>query len=408
MESPSPTYRLDALHLEHVLENFKREHDRVKLTPFQRTSFTLLQIAAYTIPLALLLIWLLSDVATSENSRLAKLAEPSCYAAALVLILATIGMVVLVPMNLWLVRTIVRQARLDRQLGKLVPGAGDVTVAPARTPSQQLGLKILAGASLVLVAAASALAILGGEDRRWKLPIALVVFGGPAFFILSKKKLPFLALRIGLGLLAALVVAGVIVAFVVPDLALVVAALLVVVLLPALVLVSNRYLSRLRERMHLLEDVDRLRASLARYRQEAKTDGVGFVELPSAEAERLVAVERSLIRQRRVAAIASAREGSESGRTIFKTVDARAQIEALDRRTRLLVESRLEELSFEPRPEGVAEDPAAGSLRLAVPGTAVEIVYEVADELAQVRLLAVETAAGEVGPSESPEGSGDA
>jgi len=390
MESPSPTYRLDALHLEHVLEDLKREHDRVKLSPFQRVSFTLLQIAAYTIPLAWLVIWLLSDVATSTESRLAGVAQPTCWAAAIVLLLATIAMVVLVPMNLWLVRTIRRQARLDRQLARLLPGAGDVAVRPARTASQELGLKIVAGASLVLVAAACALAVLGGEDWAWKLPVALVVFGGPGFFILTKKKLPVRALRIGLWLLTALVVAGAILAFVFPgDLALIVVALLVVVLLPALVLVSNRYLSRLRDRMLLLEDIDRLRASLARHRRDEKTDSVGYVELPSAEAERLVEVELSLIRQRRVAAIASARADTASGRTIFKTLDARSRIEALDRRTRLLVESQIEELSFEAPPEGAA----AGPLRLAVPGTAVEIVYEVADDFAQVRILAVERSA---------------
>jgi len=394
MESPRPTYRLDTLRLEHVLETLQREHEKAKLSRFQRVSFTLLQIAVYAIPLALLFLWLIYGTGF-ENSTVGEVAgEVACSLALLVLGLSFISLLVLVPMNLSLVRKIVRQARLDRQLAELLPEAGEVTVRPVRTPSQALGLKILAGALSVLVAAAIALAIIG-EGSAWKVPVTLVVLGGPAYLVLAQKKLRLVALRFGLWLLTALMAAALILAFVFPgEFGLLgFLGVFVVVLLPALVLVSNRYLARSRARLRLLEDVDRLRASLSRHRRDAKTDGVGFVELPAAEAERLVEVEQSLIRQRRVAAIASARQGTASGRTIFKTVGARSQIETLDRRARLLVESQLEELSFEPQPEGAAADSAAGTWRLAVPGTAVEVVYEVADEFAQVRILAVERSA---------------
>lgn len=405
MESPRPTYRLDTLHLEHVLETLQREHEKAKLSRFQRVSFTLLQIAVYAIPLALLFLWLIFGTGFERSP----FGEAACYLVLLVLVLAATSLLVLVPMNLSLVRKIVRQARLDRQLGELLPEAGEVTVRPVRTPSQALGLKILAGALSVLVAAAIALAIIG-EGSAWKVPVTLVVLGGPAYLVLAQEKLRLVALRFGLWLLTALMAAALILAFVFPgEFGLLgFLGVFVVVLLPALVLVSNRYLARSRARLRLLEDIDRLRASLARHRRDEKTDSVGYVELPSAEAERLVEVEQSLIRQRRVAAIASARADTASGRTIFKTLDARSRIEALDRRTRLLVESQLEELSFEPQPEGAAADSAAGTWRLAVPGTAVEVVYEVADDFAQVRILAVETAAAAGGRNETPGRSADA
>jgi cell division protein FtsL len=401
---PSSTYRLDALRLEHALATLKREHEKATISRSQRASFTMLQIAAYAIPFAILIIWLVSDTAVGST----KAGTATCFVASAVLGLAVISVLVLVPLNLPLVRKILRQAHLDRQLGLLLPESGHAPPPTGRTPSQDRWLKALAGLFLALVAGSIALAVLS-ENAGWKLVVALVVFGGPAYFILTRERLPFIALRVGLWLLPALMVVGLILAFIFRRRFGLVGfgAVFVVVLLPALVLVSDRYLSRLRERMRLLEDVDRLRESLSRQRQEAKKAREEFVELPFAEAERLAEVEQAFIRRGRVAAIESARGGTAAGHTLFRTPPARSQIEALDGRTRLLVESQLEELAFEPQPEGAAAGPAPGSWRLAVPETSVEIVYEVADEFRHVRILSVGTSPAKRAQAETPERTGD-
>ena len=89
--SASGTYRLDALHLEHVLATLKREHEKAKISRFQRVSFTLLQIAAYAIPVALLFMWLIRKASFGET----KVGGATCLLAA-VLGLAVVSMLVLV------------------------------------------------------------------------------------------------------------------------------------------------------------------------------------------------------------------------------------------------------------------------------------------------------------------------
>jgi hypothetical protein len=256
---------------------------------------------------------------------------------------------------------------------------------------------------LVLVASTVVLAMTLDVDL-WRVAVTLVVLGAPAYLILAKKRIPFRVVRIGFWLLVVVIVAvlGFLVVAVVADLgrfgldeglvgyvAVFGIPALLVLLLPGLVLVSNRYLSWLRGRMRVLDDVDRLRRSLEQQREEARETGELAVDLSSAEALRLERAEKTLIRHQRAVAIERAHHSREAAFTTFKTLAARAQLDALGPRERVLVESAIEELSVDPRPEAVSGEGERGRYRLPVAGTEFELGYELSDEPRQVRILGI-------------------
>lgn len=423
MAQSSATYRVDIWKLEQLLAALKEEYEKAKLSTFHRVCFILLQIAVYTIPIVLLTWWLIADPAFGGFAESDLFFLTGC----LLIAGAIASLAILIPLNVPLIQMVVRQVRLDRKLRHLLPEERGAEQSPPRSLRRELWLRVLAGALLVLVASIVLLAVTRDVDL-WRVAVTLVVLGAPAYLILAKKRIPFRVVRIGFWLLVAVIVAvlGFLAVAVVADLgkfrldeelvgyvAILGIPALLVLLLPGLVLVSNRYLSWLRGRMRVLDDVDRLRWSLERQREDARQTGELAVDLSSAQALRLERAERSLIRQQRAVAIEKAHDSKMEAFTTFRTLAARSQIESLEARERVRVESTIDELSIEPRPGAARRATAAGPHRLPVAGTDLEISYELSDEPRQVRILDVgrpgEGSAGETPSSGNrPEGRTDA
>jgi hypothetical protein len=396
MAQASSTYRVDLWKLEQLLAALKEEYEKAKLSTFHRVSFILLQIAVYTIPIVLLTWWLIADPAFGG------FAESELFLTGCLLIAGAIAsLAVLIPLNVPLIQMVVRQVRLDRKVRHLLPEERGAEQSPPGNLRRELWLRVLGGAMLVLVASTVVLAMTLDVDL-WRVAVTLVVLGAPAYLILAKKRIPFRVVRIGFWLLVVVIVAvlGFLVVAVVADLgrfgldeglvgyvAVFGIPALLVLLLPGLVLVSNRYLSWLRGRMRVLDDVDRLRRSLEQQREEARETGELAVDLSSAEALRLERAEKTLIRHQRAVAIERAHHSREAAFTTFKTLAARAQLDALGPRERVLVESAIEELSVDPRPAAASGE--RGRYRLPVAGTEFELGYELSDEPRQVRILGI-------------------
>jgi hypothetical protein len=62
----------------------------------------------------------------------------------------------------------------------------------------------------------------------------------------------------------------------------------------------------------------------------------------------------------------------------------------LDFDTRLLVENQILRLTTEPFPDGHINDPDTGTIRLFVPDTSVEIVYQVDQDNRRIGLLSLQ------------------
>ena len=413
------TYRVDASKLESLLAVLKEEYEKAKLSTFHRVCFALLRIAVYTIPIVLLAGWLMSDPALDDFFASELLLGAGCALVAL----AVASLVILVPLNVPLIRLAARQARLDRRLRRLLPKERSVLPVPRRSPRAEYWLRILAGGLLIVVALSVVLAATRGLDW-WRVAVALVVLGGPASLILTGKRLPFRVVRVGFWVLAAtIVVAAVFFVVAISSLGssraesrwlvlgIYALPVVLVLLLPGLLLLANRYIGWLQERMRLIEDVDLLRRSVERQRSpeggQAGERDAGVVSLSSAEALRLERVQTTLIREQRAVAIESAQERGAAGFTTFKTLAARSQIEALAPRERVLVESMIGDLSVDPRPDGAIAEPAAPRYRLAAEGTGLEIHYEVDETLRQVRILSVGPPAGSGAGAARSEGASD-
>ncbi len=392
------TYRVDVSKLEKLLAALKDEYEKAKLSKFHRVCFGLLRIAVYTIPIVLVAGWLLSDPALDDFFASERLFWTGCA----LLVLALASLIILIPLNVPLIRLVVRQARLDRRLRRLLPEERSVVPAPRRSSRAEYWLRVLAGGLLIFVALSVVLAMTKGL-AWWRVAVALVVLGGPAYLIRSGKRLPFQVARIGFWVLAAIIVAvavffGVAVSSLGSSRAespwmvwgiYYALPVVLVLLLPGLLLLANRYIGWLQERMRLIEDVDLLGRSLDRRRGEGREAGESFVSLSSAQALRLERVQTTLIREQRAVAIEGARDRGAAGFTTFKTLAARSQIEGLAARERVLVESLIGDLSVDPRPEGATAESLKGRYRLAVEGTALEIRYELDEPLQQVRILSV-------------------
>ncbi|NIR32021.1 MAG: hypothetical protein GWN84_22495 [Gammaproteobacteria bacterium] len=162
-----------------------------------------------------------------------------------------------------------------------------------------------------------------------------------------------------------------------------------IILLPAVVYLISRYLSRANARLALLEDLDRLRASLSERQEEAKKADERFVPLSQVEAERLAALESDVISEARVQAISNARSGRSRSYTIFKATAFRDQLNAVDSRTRFEVESVIQDLGRDPRPERARREDGSDRWHLAVPGTSHELSYELREDLQRITVLAL-------------------
>lgn len=406
MAQSSATYRVDLWKLEQLLAALKGEYENAKLSAFHRVCFVLLQIAVYTIPIALLALWLVADPALEGVAS----QELFIAAGCILIAVAILSLAILLPLNVPLVHMVIRQVRLDRKLRRLLPQERGALPPPSPNPRRERWLRALASGMLLLVATTVVLAVTRDFDL-WRVTVALVVLGVPGYLILSRKRLPFRLVRIGFWLLvlALVAVAGLAVVSALGlfgsedtlwlELMLLGVPALFVLVLPAFVLLSNRYLSWLRGRMRVLEDVDRLRSKLDSYQEEARETGELAVDLSSAEALQLERVEKTLIGHQRAVAIERADRSRDTAFTTFKTQAARAQIEGLGGRERVLAESVIEELSVDPRPGEARGETAGGPYRLPVAGTGIEVRYELDDELRQVRIWSV----GPPGPDDRAE-----
>ncbi len=397
--SATGLYRIDERHLERVLETLKGERQKAR---FSRPTFRLLRGVVYAFAILWLLHWLLVIGTPLEevlNLVAGNLGFTSWFwlTSVLSMVLIFVG-VVLVVLNLPMVHVIRRQVTLAGQLESL----SLVDRSPAQPflslePVRGFWLKVLAGLLLSAVAV-SFYFWFAGIHGLWRLLGVLVVFGGGAYLILTGRKIPLRALRyVFWGLFVSMALALVLALLpqtLTAGYGVLIGRFHTVVLMftvPALVFVGDRALARVEEQMELAEDADRLHRSLSHRKSDAPDSG--FFDLPAAEAERLARIERRVIRQSRQVAIASARSAQAAGFTIFKSPLARAQIDDLERRQRFQVESKIQDLTFEPRPEAATGD-AGGRWILPIPEFELEIVYAIDESSRELEIQTVRPAAG--------------
>lgn len=311
--------RLDPNRLQTVLSALQRERQRFRRSRFEQRAFVLFQVVISTIPATLLLLWLSAKLGWADKT----LAGAALFALLVgLLIVSLLALVPLISLNVPLIRTAVRQAQIERDIGY----RGELADPPRR--------------------------------------------------------LPLRVLRAGLWTLLALLALSLVAAILSPAYALALA----LALLPAVLLVSNQVLHRVRDRLRLLQHVDRLHRSLRHRQQEAAAERQAFVELPREEAERLAEVEAQLIRRSRMTAIDDARRQPSAAFTTFKSSEVRQRMSELTPEACLLIESVIEELAFDPMSAGISTSDGE-TRKLPVPEAEAAIVYRVDQERRQVRLL---------------------
>lgn len=396
------SYRVDARRIEHTLAALQEERELAERSRFGRISFFLLQIAVYSFPTGIAVGLLLLDL--GEDAGAADLSCWSILAIYVFLFLAMFSLIPLLLLNLPMFRTIVRQVRLERKVDALL-GAHDSEWTSGRAASWRAprtrGAKVrrwlVLGLGYLMTALIVLYVILGLTGKRHPgVAVAAVLFlGVPAYFIFTRRRVSkrFLriCLRVLLVVLVLLATGGLVLAAGGwgPDAFLAMVPVLLVIVLPLLLLVSNRLLARVRERLRLLDDVEQLSSSLARQRQLAADEERDFVELAAGEAERLVHLESALNRQSQLVAIDRAEEQRSASYTTLRAQELRLHMESLDPRDRLRVESGIEELSYAPGID-TASEASDGLRRLPVAHTDLRLVYRVDDEQGQIDVLALE------------------
>lgn len=403
------SYRVDAQRIEHTLAVLQEERELAQQSRFGRITFLLLQIAVYSVPIGILLMLLLSEL--SNMLLLSELGEKSLISCAIVIfqMVAVLSLVPLLLINLPTIRTIVRQVRLERKVAALL-GADDGALwtsgrAAAWNTPQTRGARgrrwVVLGLGWLMTAVIAFYAVRSLTEKE-HLPVAVAVallLGIPVFFIFTRRRVSQRFLRICLWVLLGffVVLAAVTVPIWRADAVLPLITVLLVIVLPLLLLISNRLLARVRERLRLLDDVEHLSRSLDRQRQVAADEERDFVELAAGEAERLADLEAALNRRSQLVAIDRAEAQRSASYTTLRTHELRVQMEELDPHDRLRVESGIEELSYDPGID-TASEAESGVRHLPVADTDLELVYRVDDELRQVNVLAIESAFGRFVP----------
>lgn len=150
--------------------------------------------------------------------------------------------------------------------------------------------------------------------------------------------------------------------------------------------------------MHLLrrikEKIDvvaRLQDTFERYRDQAAEEETKHVEIPEAVYDQFARVERAQILRERARSIqASYEESSNETYMVQKSRAVRASKADFDAAINLSIQNQIDALTTNPRPEGVTEDADSGILRVPVPKTPVALRFKVDDKLRRIEILSLE------------------
>ncbi len=154
------------------------------------------------------------------------------------------------------------------------------------------------------------------------------------------------------------------------------------------------FLHFMRRGKQRLEIVMRMHESLSEHKETFESDHESAVDISSADYDKIASIERAHIITDRAKSIEMARKESlDSSYVIQKSREMLGAKAALDLDARVRVDDQIFHLVTNPLPPGVTEDPGTGYLRLSVPETSVDILYQVDEQRHRIRLLALQSSA---------------
>ena len=154
-------------------------------------------------------------------------------------------------------------------------------------------------------------------------------------------------------------------------------------------LIAPRFIHRLKQRAELLADVERLRQLFQQMTTTGATKEGLAVRVSRIDAEQLSAIEAAQINRERAQAIQE-RDQVRNEYALLVSREVLDQRSNLDLETRLKLEVSLETLLEQPRPAAAAQLPASALLKIKVPDTGINLVYEVDEVRRQVKAVALE------------------
>ena len=154
-------------------------------------------------------------------------------------------------------------------------------------------------------------------------------------------------------------------------------------------LIAPGFIHRLKQRVELLADVERLRRLFQQMTTMGATREAPAVHVSRRDAEQLSAIEAAQINRERAQAIQE-REQVHNEYTLRVSREVLDQRSKLDLETRLKLEESLESLLEQPRPGAAEQLPASVRLKIKVPDTGMKLVYEVDEVHRQVKAIALE------------------
>jgi hypothetical protein len=172
------------------------------------------------------------------------------------------------------------------------------------------------------------------------------------------------------------------------------------------VLIAPQLINRLRQRMGLLADVERLKQLLEQLRAGGGATTAN-VAVSRRDIERLSAIEAAQINRDRAQSINDrTRAGSEYTLLVSRNVhEARS---SLGLEQRLKLEDSLENLLTDPRPESAHESTEADTWTIDVPETGMKLRYEIDKPRKQIKALSLTTNRVDLPVSNQGKGSSNA
>ena len=143
-----------------------------------------------------------------------------------------------------------------------------------------------------------------------------------------------------------------------------------------------------------LAEVTKLKESILHLGNSACQWQDGRIVLPDEVVQQYSQVETDQIARSRAQAIADSLRTTKREFSILSSQQVRQVKTALPAGDRLKVEETLDALMREPRPASAQQDPGTGSLRVAVQGTGLEVIYGVDDGTSQLRVVALTPSVG--------------
>lgn len=153
---------------------------------------------------------------------------------------------------------------------------------------------------------------------------------------------------------------------------------------------SLPFLHFMRRGKQRLEIVTNLQATLLGHKEVFESDQESTLDISSADYYKIAGIERAhIIDDRAKSIIRAHKESPDSSYVIQKSREMLGANAELDLNARARVDDQILHLMTNPSPPGVTEDPGTGYLRLSVPETSVDILYQVDEERHRIRLLAL-------------------